>query len=146
MTTSYLVLVTGSRTWTDGRAIYAALGEIRDHLGGQAEMAVMHGDCPQGADAIADLWCIINGVQALRRPANWKLHGKAAGPIRNGEMVAEILAETGGEPEGAEALAFLDGCRSAGCRRVQPHGSHGASDTIGRIERAGIPLQIFRPE
>jgi hypothetical protein len=142
----YIVLVTGSRTWTDGRAVYAALGEILEHLDGQVEMAVMHGDCPNGADAIADLWCSIHDVEVLRRPADWRRHGKAAGHIRNGEMLAEILAAAGGDPEGTEALAFLDSCRAARCQRPRPHGSHGTDDMMGRVKAAGIPLQVFRPE
>lgn len=141
----HIVLVTGSRTWTGQPTIWRALDEIREHFEGHLEMlAVMHGDCPEGADAIADLWCIVNGIEPLRRPADWKRYGKAAGGIRNSEMIAEILEETGADdPEGAEALAFLDLCRKQHCRRPQPHGSHGTVDCITKVIAAGIPRQVF---
>lgn len=51
------------------------------------EMVVVHGHCPTGADAIADVWCLRKDVRLERHPADWKRWGKAAGPKRNEEMV-----------------------------------------------------------
>jgi hypothetical protein len=36
---------------------------------------------------MADHWCKKHGVEFTRVPASWRLHGKAAGPIRNQLML-----------------------------------------------------------
>ena len=40
-----------------------------------------------GADTLAAAWAIWKGMPLLRKPANWKKHKRAAGPIRNAEML-----------------------------------------------------------
>lgn len=40
----------------------------------------------RGVDAQAADWARRNGVRVEEHPANWELHGKSAGPIRNREM------------------------------------------------------------
>jgi len=43
----------------------------------------------RGADAFdahAETWATRHGIPIRRFPANWKRHGRRAGPIRNGEM------------------------------------------------------------
>jgi endonuclease YncB( thermonuclease family) len=61
-------------------------------------------------------------VEIDARPGDWKRYGRAAGFIRNGEMVAE----------GADiCLAF-------------PYGmSPGTRDCIARAQAAGIPVRIY---
>ena len=46
-----------------------------------------------GADTLGEQWAEKNGVPVKEFPADWELHGKSAGPIRNREMVqyAEAL-------------------------------------------------------
>lgn len=39
-----------------------------------------------GADTCGEQWAHSSGIPVKRFPANWDLHGKAAGPIRNREM------------------------------------------------------------
>lgn len=41
-----------------------------------------------GADTIAGWWAGVNQVTRTTVPANWKKHGKSAGPIRNQAMLA----------------------------------------------------------
>lgn len=77
------VMVTGSRHWTDEGAVIRALRAAQDQLGA---FVLVHGACPTGADEIAaDFWGRRGPVEA--HPADWAQHGKAAGPIRNKEMV-----------------------------------------------------------
>lgn len=52
---------------------------------------VVSGRCSTGADAGGEFWAKTRGVPVKPFPAKWKKFGKAAGPIRNGEM-----AEYGG--------------------------------------------------
>jgi len=54
-----------------------------------------------GADRLAREWAIANGIPYQTFNADWKAHGKAAGPIRNGKMIHEgkadgVLAFPGG--------------------------------------------------
>lgn len=63
---------------------------------------LVHGACSTGADKLADEWAKIRGVTTHRHPAMWETHGKAAGPIRNGEMLRQhnidfVVAFPGGD-------------------------------------------------
>jgi hypothetical protein len=41
-----------------------------------------------GVDYWAHQWARSRGIATIRQSAKWKEHGRAAGPIRNGEMIA----------------------------------------------------------
>ncbi|MBO0813849.1 MAG: DUF2493 domain-containing protein [Actinobacteria bacterium] len=145
MTGSYRVLVTGSRDWDDRRRIFGAL----DALLAQCEMeprktlVVIHGDAPQGADAMARRWVYVKlnatvaDVREERHPAQWGTHGKRAGFIRNAEMV-----DTGADL----CLAYVMPCSRPGCRRRDEHGSHGATHCADLTEKAGIDVRRFYAE
>lgn len=47
---------------------------------------VIHGGA-SGADTLAGQWAADNGVPVKVYPADWKTHGRAAGPIRNALML-----------------------------------------------------------
>lgn len=87
------VLVTGSRTWTNPRPIYAALNRaLADARTIGETLTVVHGACKTGADRYAHDWCdthIALGDPVIEdpHPANWHKHSKKGGPIRNTEMV-----------------------------------------------------------
>ena len=53
----------------------------------------------KGADSLARNWAIANKIKLLMFPAQWNKYGKAAGPIRNKQMLVE------GKPE--LVVAFL---------------------------------------
>jgi hypothetical protein len=82
----YIVLVTGSREWTDAERILIELRHTR-HLAGSRKVVVVHGDC-RGADSIADKIAVRLGMHVCRIPAQWDTHPKRAGPIRNSVMCA----------------------------------------------------------
>lgn len=125
MTAPYRLLVTGSRDWTDTDRVWLELGNAvgaihRDDI--SREIIIVHGDCPRGADAIADEWGRKYGATIERHPANWLLNGKRAGFIRNALMVNR----------GAHlCVAFIR------------NGSRGASHTAALAEQAGIPVRRF---
>lgn len=77
------VLVTGGRSWKDEKIVEAALLVAYQDLG---PFVLVHGDCPTGADAIADFIAHQRGWEVERHPADWKSFGRAAGPKRNREM------------------------------------------------------------
>lgn len=131
------VLVTGSRDWENRDIIYRALNEVCEEfelnyppdeygntLPDPARLTVVHGDCPTGADAIADDWCTGNAlIEPERHPAQWRALGRSAGPLRNQHMV-DLGADL--------CLAFIRA------------NSRGASGTVRLAEAAGIPVRIHR--
>ena len=121
------ILITGSRDWTNQNAVYGAIHmaifEISELIGsrttGEPAVTIVHGHCPTGADAIANRMI---GLEIERHPADWEEHGRAAGPIRNAEMVAL----------GADVcLAFIK------------NNSKGATGCALLAEKAGIPTRRF---
>lgn len=79
------VLVCGSRHWIDLAAIRQALGAIKANEGIEV---VIHGDA-RGADRLAGIAAAELGIPVLAFPANWAEHGRAAGAIRNQQMLTE---------------------------------------------------------
>lgn len=115
------VLVTGSRDWPDEQQVRDALRGVASGIASQ-NVLVVHGHCPTGADAHADMAARIFGMQVERHPADWTKYGRRAGPLRNAEMVrlgADIC------------LAFIR------------DNSRGASMTAHLAESAGIPVRYF---
>jgi YspA, cpYpsA-related SLOG family len=117
------ILITGSREWTDWRLLHWALKDAARGVRWD-EVTVVHGDCPSGADFFAGDFARCAGMTEERHPADWDKHGKAAGPIRNQEMVNA----------GADVcLAFF-----------QPGAANrGTRDCASRAERAGIPVRRY---
>jgi|SRR5699024_8720881 len=87
MTETPRLLVTGSRNWTDRETIRDELSRAWKHLGASEDTILVHGACPSGADAIADQVWRGWGLPVEAHPAQWRKHGRRAGPIRNTEMV-----------------------------------------------------------
>lgn len=116
------VIVTGSRDWNDERAIRLALALVTQYHG--HELTIVHGACPTGADAIADRvaseWG--GGMKVERHPADWEKHGKAAGFIRNKEMV---------DLGAGLVLAF------------QKNKSRGTQHTINLARKAGVEVRVY---
>jgi hypothetical protein len=82
------ILITGSRNWPDDGTVEQAILDVKNWFYFDWEdVVIVHGDCPTGADAIADEFATEYDIKVERHPADWKKHGRAAGPIRNQEMV-----------------------------------------------------------
>ena len=116
------ILFTGSRWLTDTHLVEDALINVIAET--REDVVVVHGDCPTGADAIAQDFvdhARLKSVQVERHPADWS-RGKRGGPDRNQEMV-DLGADV--------CLAF-------------PLGeSRGTRDCIRRARTAGIPVTVF---
>lgn len=115
------ILITGSRRWGDQIAIETALSRATVGISPDA-VTVVHGACPYGgADIIAAAVGDRLGFVVEPHPAAWQVHGKAAGPMRNQEMV-DLTADI--------CLAFPDA------------DSRGTWDCVRRADAAGIPVIV----
>lgn len=116
------ILVTGSRNWND---ISLVVEQLKGYRPGTV---LIHGAC-RGADIICAAVAETLGFVVRDYPADWSVHGKAAGPIRNQQMLT--LEHRPDEPIDL-CLAFHDDIMS----------SAGTSDMIKRVVKAGIPYQL----
>lgn len=107
------VIVCGGRDFADQDAAYEALDRL--HKARPITM-VVHGGA-KGADALAASWAASRGIPAQAFPADWKRHGRGAGPKRNQQM----------------ADAGADLC-------VAFPGGGGTADMSLRASKAGIPV------
>jgi YspA, cpYpsA-related SLOG family len=114
------ILITGSRTWTDAETIRAAIRQAALRC---PDAVVVHG-AAHGADRLAGAAARALGLQEEQHPARWDEHGKAAGFIRNREMV-QLGADV--------CLAFIK------------DGSRGATHCAALAEKTGIPVRRFEP-
>lgn len=116
------LLITGSRYGVDSDLLESVLRESIDYLG-TLEVTLVHGDAP-GVDTQAKELFQKWGLPHEPHPANWKTHGRAAGPIRNQEMV-DLGADL--------CLAFpaVDSRGTRNCARV--------------AQEAGIPTEVYEP-
>ncbi len=113
-------MVCGGRDYTDKVTVWGWLQAI--HLKRGISIIIEGG--ATGADALAASWAVVEGVPVEQFPADWKAHGRAAGPIRNQRMLDE------GKPD--IVIAFP--------------GGRGTADMVRRAKTAGIPVrQISRP-
>jgi hypothetical protein len=116
-------LVTGSRTWDDALTIYNTVFQWWQDSGEPKNPLLISGACPKGADALMEYIWTRNGWPVERHPAQWDLHGKRAGFVRNAEMVRtnpDVL------------FAFIR------------DNSKGATHTLRLAELAGIPTIVTR--
>lgn len=106
------VLVCGGRDYRDKTSLYRELDNLDCH---RSIDAVIHGGA-SGADTLAGIWAKEWGCQVSIYPADWQKHGRAAGPIRNQQMLDE------GKPD--LVVAFP--------------GGNGTADMVHRARVAGV--------
>jgi len=128
------ILVTGSRDWNRYLPIVDALVDFVKYNGlFPSDVTLIHGDCPTGADAIAKHIAEEMGMNVKPYPAHWKhtekcekdcskVQGRAAGPIRNQQMIDE-------NPDIVKAFAFHEDLEN----------SKGTKDIVNRLKKAKIP-------
>jgi len=119
------LLVCGGRDFKDAPWLNAVLDHLRAKLydRGLVLTAIIHGDA-RGADRLAKQWAESRGVPHRPFPAKWTKYGKAAGSIRNQQMLDE------GKPDAV--LAF--------------DGGSGTQDMVDRARKAGLKVtQVTKP-
>lgn len=97
------VIIAGGRDLTNYNLLKYTCDVI---LKGQVNVEIVSG-CARGADSLGEQYAKEKGFNIKEFPANWDLHGKAAGYIRNKEMAnyANVL------------IAFWDG-KSKGTKHM----------------------------
>lgn len=95
--TGMRVLVCGGRNYTD----YWTVFEVLDGQHKASPIALIIEGGALGADRFARRWAQERGIPFKTFEADWKTYGKAAGPLRNGDMLCEgrpdlIIAFPGG--------------------------------------------------
>lgn len=122
---AYRVLVCGSRDLRDRYPVWCVLnGYAADDLG----VVVIEGGA-LGADRFARSWAKLNDQSYETYPADWRTQGKAAGPIRNAEMLRD------GKPD--VVWAFV----------TKPlEQSRGTADMVRRARAAGVPTYVVATE
>lgn len=91
------VLVCGGRDYADVDTLYRVL----DASHKAKPIGVVISGMARGADSMAAAWADERGIQVAPFPADWKANGKAAGPLRNQQMLDEgkpdiVIAFPGG--------------------------------------------------
>lgn len=120
------ILVCGGRYFNDKDllfktldALFPATDDIATWLP-PPDTVIIHGKS-KGADMLADQWAVVNWVKIEEYPADWEKYGKAAGPIRNKQMLDE------GQPD--LVIAFK--------------GGKGTANMIKQTQERGIELKCL---
>ena len=79
------ILVCGGRDYKNESRVNEVLREYLDIK----DLVICQGEA-RGADRLAKEWAKTYGVECIGYPANWNRDSKAAGPIRNRQMLNEF--------------------------------------------------------
>lgn len=111
------VLICGSRTWSDLETIKRYMRTLPH------DTVIIHG-AAKGADSIAGNIAECWGMAVKAYPAQWNRYHKAAGPIRNKQMLVE------GKPD--LVVAFT----------LDIHKSKGTANMVMQARNAGVPVEV----
>lgn len=120
------LLISGDRHYDDVEAIYVTLAGIialNKEENSEEDIVLIEGGA-RGADSIAEAAGQLLGMKVLRYPAKWAKYGKAAGPIRNQQMLDE------GKPD--VVVCFHDDLEA----------SRGTKHMASIAKKAGVPTYL----
>jgi len=115
------VLVCGSRAWSDRQSISRELSKL------PKQTTIIHG-AARGADRMAGEIAEELGFQVIACPADWARFGKAAGIIRNQQMLDEYSPDL--------VIAFIHSLEN----------SPGTQNTIKTAKKRRIRTLVFVPD
>ena len=116
------ILVCGDRHWTDSKAILSVLKYFVKRFS-EDSLEVIEGEA-WGADSIAAYHASKLGLKVHPFLAQWEKYGRAAGHIRNSEMLNQ-------KPD--IVIGFHD--------RIQD--SKGTHDMLNKSKKSGVPTYLF---
>lgn len=104
-------MVCGGRDYADRDTVFRVL----DWMHAEKEIAVVIHGAASGADTLADAWAKARGIETMPFDAQWKKHGKSAGPIRNRQMIVSGKPDAVvAFPGGRGTANMIDQARNAG--------------------------------
>ena len=116
---NYRVLVCGGRDFDDFDLLNTVLkGILNDQWG--HKITIIHGGA-RGADRMAGSWAEYHNLDVEVYPADWNRYGKAAGHIRNAQMLEE------GDPD--LVVAF--------------EGGRGTANMVAQARKAGVAVEEY---
>jgi len=113
------VIVCGGRDYSDSLAVERELDAL--FCAAPMDTMIVIQGAAKGADELARAWAHRRLVEWKNYPADWRAHGKAAGPMRNQRMIDD------GRPD--LVLAFP--------------GGRGTADMTRRAQAAGVPVRVI---
>lgn len=115
------ILICGDRNWTNYDVILKSLSD--EHQRESVEV-VIQGEAT-GADVMGKQAAIQLGIPVLSFPADWRKHGRSAGPIRNRQQLKE------GKP--TKGLVYHDFLEN----------SKGTKDMTKVLQKNNVPYEVF---
>jgi len=112
------VIIAGSREFTCD-----LMTHIVDHAVRKSKFDINEvvSGTAKGVDTAGETWAFFKNIKITKFPADWKKHGKAAGPIRNGLMA-----------EYADALIAIWDGQSSGTKHM-----------IESMKKIGKPIYVL---
>ena len=111
------ILFCGDRLWSNTALIHAVMSELNPDV-------VIEGEAP-GADTLSREVAEQLNIPVLKFPANWKQFGRAAGPIRNRQMLDD------GRPD--LVVAFHNNLPN----------SKGTKNMLAQASKRGLPTRTY---
>lgn len=105
------LIIAGSRTIEDMAVVEQALQAA--NASPERVQEVVSG-AARGVDRLGEQWAARHGIKVKRFPADWRKHGRAAGPLRNAEMAAyatHLVAVWDGQSRGTKSMIELTRAR-----------------------------------
>ena len=119
----FYFLVSGKRDFTDFEKFSECMNEAVSCV--DDEITIVEGGA-RGTDALAKRYALERGFILKEFPADWDKYGKAAGSIRNSEMMEFVKGM-----EHRAAVFFWDGR------------SKGTGDCLKKVKKAGILYELY---
>lgn len=108
--------IVGSRTLIDARLV----ADEVDHVHAETAVTELISGGAKGADKLGEAWALTHDIPIRKLLPDWDRHGRAAGIIRNSDIVKEA----------DKVIAFWDGT------------SRGTRDTIAKARKANKMLKV----
>lgn len=104
------ILVCGGRDFDD----YEYIKETLEMIHAEHEITCLVHGAATGTDSLAAAWAEEKGIELVPYPADFEKFGRAAGPIRNSQMLKENIELVIAFPGGAGTMDMIKKARRQG--------------------------------
>ena len=105
----YRVIIAGTRTFNDYNLFKESCEYLLRESMEKQQIIIVSGHA-RGTDTMGERFAKEHGLPCEYYPANWQIHGRAAGPIRNKEMANNadaLIAFWDGQSRGTRSMINL---------------------------------------